>query len=147
VILVHLADARPGEIEKVARSGAHVVICPRSNLHIEGRLPPVREMIAAGITPAFGTDSLASNSSLDVLDEARTIASAYPEIAALTLIEMATWAGARALGRTDLGRIAKGAAPGIIAIRGEIGAADPAAWALAQPAIIRSWIARRKRAR
>jgi cytosine/adenosine deaminase-related metal-dependent hydrolase len=144
VILVHLADATNDEIRKVAASGAPVVVCPRSNLHIEGRLAPIPAMLHAGIVPALGTDSLASNGSLDVIDEARAIAAAYPEIAPHTLIEMATSAGARALGRADLGRIAKGAAPGLLAITGEIGDADPAAWVLAQPASSRSWIARRR---
>jgi cytosine/adenosine deaminase-related metal-dependent hydrolase len=146
VILVHLADARRDELDKVARSGAPVVICPRSNMYIEDRLPPVREMISAGIMPALGTDSLASNATLDVIDEARTIAAAFADIPPVVLIEMATWAGARALGRTDLGRIVKGSAPGLIAMKGEIGDADPAAWVLAQPPGNRSWIARRKRA-
>jgi aminodeoxyfutalosine deaminase len=144
VILVHLADATRAEIDAVARSGAPVVVCPRSNEHIEGRLPPIEQMLAAGIVPGLGTDSLASNVSLDVIDEARALATACPDIAPITLLQMATSAGARALGRSDLGRIAKGTAPGLVAIRGEMGSADPAAWVLAQPANRRSWVARRK---
>ena len=44
---------------------------------------------------------------------------------------MATWNGARALGRTDLGRLAKGARPGVLAIEGDVGTSvDPAAFVL-----------------
>jgi aminodeoxyfutalosine deaminase len=143
VILVHLADASDSEIRTIAQSGAPVVVCPRSNEYIEGRSPPIPAMLAAGIMPALGTDSLASNVSLDVIDEARAIAAAYPEISGRVLLEMATWAGARAIGRTDLGRIAKGTAPGIVAVGGDADRADPAAWVIAQPNSRRFWIVRR----
>ena len=65
-----------------------------------------------GSPPALGTDSLASNASLDVLAEARALADRFPSVPARELLAMATWNGARALGREDLGRIAKGAQPG-----------------------------------
>jgi cytosine/adenosine deaminase-related metal-dependent hydrolase len=116
VLLVHLADARPAELERVAASGAAVVLCPRSNLHIEARLPPLLAMREAGIDPALGTDSLASNASLDVLAEARALADRFPSVPPVELVRMATWNGARALGRPDLGRLAPGAQPGLLAV-------------------------------
>ena len=112
VVLVHLTDARPDELDRVARSGAPVVLCPRSNLFIEVKLPPLAEMLRAGIVPALGTDSLASNLSLDVLAEARALGDRFPSVPKAALLTMATAAGARALGRTDLGRIAQGLRPG-----------------------------------
>src|SRR3954452_8136882 len=99
VLLVHLTDARPDELDRVAASGAPVVLCPRSNLFIEVKLPPLPEMLKAGIVPALGTDSLASNLSLDVLAEAKALTERFPEVPAATLFEMATWAGACALAR------------------------------------------------
>ena len=89
----------------VAESGAPVVLCPRSNLHIEGRPPPLDAILAAGISPALGTDSLASNASLDVLAEARLFAERFSEVPARALFDMATVNGARALARADLGRV------------------------------------------
>jgi cytosine/adenosine deaminase-related metal-dependent hydrolase len=121
VLLVHLTEARPAELERVAACGASVVFCPRSNLHIETKLPPLLAARAAGIEPALGTDSLASNASLDVLAEARAFADRFPGVPARELVQMATWNGARALGRTDLGRIAKGARPGVVAVDGDPG--------------------------
>ena len=145
VLLVHLTDVRPAELEQVARSGAPVVLCPRSNLFIEMKLPPLIEMLQAGITPALGTDSLASNLSLDLLGEARALADRFPSVPKGKLLEMATTAGARALGRSDLGSLQKGFRPGVLAVSGQVPASgDPCAWVLRQPLAARRWVARRK---
>lgn len=128
VLLVHLTDARPDELDRVARSGAAAVLCPRSNLHIEGRLPPLLAVREAGVAAALGTDSLASNGSLDVLAEARALAEHFPTVPRWELLRMATHHGALALGRKDLGRIAKGARPGLFLVEGTM--TDPAAFLL-----------------
>lgn len=129
VLLVHLTEAREAELQRIADAGARVVLCPRSNLHIEGKLPPLLAVLAAGLAPALGTDSLASNASLDVLAEARALADRFPSVPALALIAMVTTNGADALGRADLGRIAKGTRPGLFAIEGTT--ADPARFVIA----------------
>ncbi len=129
VLLVHLVEARADELARVAAKGAPVVLCPRSNLHIEMKLPPLLAVREAGIDAALGTDSLASNASLDVLAEAKALADRFPGVPAWKLIEMATWNGARALGRADLGRFAKGARPGVLAIE-----MDPASLGSPAPA-------------
>ena len=142
VLLVHLTDARDDELARVAESGASVVFCPRSNLYIEGKLPPLIAARKAGIAAALGTDSLASNASLDVLAEARALSDRFSSVPARDLLAMATWNGARALGREDLGRIAKGARPGIVAVEGDVGD-DPSAFVLRQVKAPRRWIVRR----
>jgi cytosine/adenosine deaminase-related metal-dependent hydrolase len=142
VLVVHLTDARPEELELVARRGSPVVLCPRSNLHIETRLPPLLAMLAAGIAPGLGTDSLASNASLDVLAEARALSERFPSVPAVELVAMATWGSARALGLRDVGRIVPGARPGLFAIEGDPGA-DPCAFILRNVRSPRRWLARR----
>jgi cytosine/adenosine deaminase-related metal-dependent hydrolase len=142
VLLVHLADAKRDELDRVAKAGAPVVLCPRSNLYIDARLPPVLDVRAAGIEPALGTDSLASNASLDVLAEARAIADRFPSIPAGEIVRMATWNGARALGRSDMGRVAKDARPGLVAIEGDV-QGDPCAFVLKNVKAPRRWVARR----
>lgn len=117
VVLVHLADARPEELARVARAGAPVVLCPRSNAWITGSAPPVRELLAAGLEPALGTDSLASCASLDVLEEAASLARSGA-VSADELLRMATWNGAKVLGISELGRFAKGSRPGVYAVLG-----------------------------
>jgi cytosine/adenosine deaminase-related metal-dependent hydrolase len=142
-ICVHLTDARPEELEQVARRGAPVVFCPRSNLFIETRLPPLLAARAAGLFPALGTDSLASNASLDVLAEARALADRFSTVPARDLLRMATWEGARVLGLDDVGRVARGARPGLFAIEGDPGD-DPCAFVLRNIRAPRRWIVRRQ---
>jgi cytosine/adenosine deaminase-related metal-dependent hydrolase len=131
VLLVHLTEARPDELARIAAAKSPVVLCPRSNLHIEGKLPPLLAILEAGIEPALGTDSLASNASLDVLAEAKALGDRFPNVPPYTLVKMTTWNGARALGLRNLGRIAEGARPGIVAIDGDLPReGDPCAWIL-----------------
>jgi cytosine/adenosine deaminase-related metal-dependent hydrolase len=145
VLLVHLTDIRSQELDRVAASGANVVLCPRSNLFIEMKLPPLLELLKVGIIPALGTDSLASNASLDVLAEARALADRFPSVSASLLVQMATAAGARALGRPDLGRLAKGLRPSLLAIEGPLGPNDdPCVFVLRQPLTNRKWVLRSK---
>jgi cytosine/adenosine deaminase-related metal-dependent hydrolase len=143
VLSVHVTDARPDEIATLAARQARVVLCPRSNLTIEVKLPPLPALRAAGLEPALGTDSLASNASLDVLAEARALLDRFPAVPARELVQMATWNGARALGRTDLGRITRGARPGIGAIDGDLGSEDPSAFLLRNVKAPRRWVIRR----
>jgi cytosine/adenosine deaminase-related metal-dependent hydrolase len=142
VLGVHLTDATSEELALVARREAPVVFCPRSNLYIETRLPPLLAARAAGISPALGTDSLASNSSLDVLAESRALADRFPTVPARELVRMATWQGACALSRPDLGRIAPGARPGLVAIDGVV-TGDGCAFVLTHVKAPRRWIVRR----
>jgi cytosine/adenosine deaminase-related metal-dependent hydrolase len=142
VLCVHLTDARPDDLALVARRGPPVVFCPRSNLFIETKLPPLLAARAQGILPALGTDSLASNASLDVLAEARALADRFPGVPARDLVRMATWEGARALARPDAGRIARGARPGLLAVDGDVGD-DACAFVLRNVRSPRRWIAGR----
>ena len=144
VLCVHLCDARPDEVELVAQAGAKVVLCPRSNLHIELKLPPLRALLEAGLRPALGTDSLASSPSLDVLGEARALAERFPSIPARTLLAMATSFGAEALGFGDqLGTLAIGKRPGVIAFAHDGGIpSDPERFLLSKHAQRRTVLVR-----
>jgi cytosine/adenosine deaminase-related metal-dependent hydrolase len=55
-------------------------------------------MLAAGINVCLGTDSLASNPSLSILEEVRFLREMDPEFPADELISLATMHGATALG-------------------------------------------------
>ena len=58
------------------RNRLGVVVCPRTTRLLSGRLPPVRQFLAAGVRVAIGTDSRASNPDLSVLGEARELVGA-----------------------------------------------------------------------
>lgn len=120
VIAVHVTDARADEIALLAERGVPVVLCPRSNLFIEVKLPPLTEILAAGIQPGLGTDSLASCPSLDVLADAAALHARFPTVAPRLLLAMATSFGARAL-RLDhhVGALRVGLTPGVLAFAHE----------------------------
>jgi cytosine/adenosine deaminase-related metal-dependent hydrolase len=144
VICVHLADAREDEIAVLSSARAPVVLCPRSNLHIELKLPPLLQLLAAGVRPGLGTDSLASSPSLDVLDEARALHERFPSVAPRLLLAMATSFGAEALGlAAHVGRLAKERGPGVIAFE-HAGSppADPERFVLGRGALRRHVLAR-----
>jgi cytosine/adenosine deaminase-related metal-dependent hydrolase len=141
VLLVHMADARPAEIALAHERGSPFVLCPRSNLYIELKLPPLVSILDAGVQPALGTDSLASNTSLDVLAEAAALHVRFPHVAPLLLLQMATWNGARVLDLPHLGRITVGGSPGLLHVECEVGS-DPVASLLAAVKLPRAWIVR-----
>jgi hypothetical protein len=107
--LVHLVTARPADLDRVAARGAMAILCPRSNLHITGLLPPVAAMAERGIGLALGTDSLASNSDLDVLEEARLLARRFSSLPRALWMEALTAGGATVLGDPARGHLRVGA--------------------------------------
>jgi cytosine/adenosine deaminase-related metal-dependent hydrolase len=143
VLAVHLANATRDELARVQACGAPVVLCPRSNLFIELKLPPLYEMLELGIEPALGTDSLASNTTLDVLAEASALRDRFPQVAPTRLIAMATWYGAKALKLEHrVGALARGLSPGVIAFDLDHHVADPLAYVLRSPPRPRRVLAR-----
>lgn len=116
-ILVHNTITSPLPSTGGLKSGVYWVLCPRSNRYIENLLPDIERVAASGLTVCLGTDSLASNDNLSVLDEMKTIMEAAPDIAFDTVLRWATFNGACALGmEKKLGSIEKGKNPGLVNI-------------------------------
>ena len=108
LVAAHCVHLDPGELDLFAREGVSVAHCPSSNLKLASGIAPVAAMRARGIRVGVGTDGAASNNRLDVMTEMRTAAllakGASGDAAALgahEAIEMATLAGAQALGLGD----------------------------------------------
>jgi cytosine/adenosine deaminase-related metal-dependent hydrolase len=126
-LLVHLTVADADSLERAARRGCIAVLCPRSNLHIGGRLPPVEGVRAAGLRAALGTDSLASCPTLDVFGDVQALARAGVEPS--WLLRAATAGGAAAFRARDLGALAVGKRPGVIEVGNDArGIDEPEAW-------------------
>lgn len=87
--------------------------CPNANLYIENKLPNYNHFLETDSKVTVGTDSLASNWSLSILDELKTITTHYPSIPLQTLLTWATKNGADFLGIPELGTIEKGKKPGL----------------------------------
>ena len=117
LILVHNTYARADEIKTLAgREKTWWCLCPGSNMYIENQLPPLEQLIKNKASIVIGTDSLASNSSLNLLDELITLQTSFPAISLNTLIEWACRNGAMALNLPHLGTIEEGKKPGLVLI-------------------------------
>lgn len=97
-VAVHLTKVSGDDIELLKRSGASACLCVRSNQMTGVGLPPAEALLDAGLNICLGTDSLASNWDLNILNEMWAVKRAFPEISDQTILSMATINGARALG-------------------------------------------------
>ncbi len=100
-LAVHLLRANDMDFKLISETNTRVCICPRSNYNLHRQLPDIPRMLARKISPALGTDSLASCDSLSIFDEMAFVRSHYPDIDPGTVLAMATTNGASALGLDD----------------------------------------------
>lgn len=105
LMAVHATQLITAEIDALARAGASVIHCPRSNLKLASGACPVAELAAAGVNVGLGTDGAASNNRLDMWAEmelsallGKHVAADAEAVPASQALEMATINGARALG-------------------------------------------------
>jgi cytosine/adenosine deaminase-related metal-dependent hydrolase len=75
-----------------------IVYCPRTHAAFGHPPHPFRDFLARGVRVALGTDSLASNPDLSLLEEARFLHRRYPDVPGDVVLRMATLSGAEALG-------------------------------------------------
>jgi aminodeoxyfutalosine deaminase len=116
LLLVHNTFSSQEDLrwaEEFSKANLFWCTCPNANLYIENRLPDYHAFIKENVRVTIGTDSLASNKSLSVLDELKTITKHYPGISMQQLLTWSTKNGADFLGYKDLGTIEKGKKPGI----------------------------------
>ncbi|MFN8206741.1 MAG: amidohydrolase family protein [Bacteroidales bacterium] len=136
LLMVHNTFTTGADLEYMKKSGPEIslVLCPNANLYIENRLPEVELLAGSGLNICIGTDSLASNNCLSVLDEMKTIACSFPSISFGELLRWASLNGARALGmEEELGSFDKGKRPGVLLLEG----VDPGKPGLAEKTGIR----------
>lgn len=108
-LAVHLVFADAADIRLLADRGSRLCLCPRSNMQLHGQLPDLPRILSAGLCPALGTDSLASNETLDMQDEISFTACHFPGVSPAQILAMATAYGADALGFGDcFGRLQPG---------------------------------------
>jgi len=116
-LLAHVNYISDDELELLAQTNHSVAYCPRSHHYFGHRAHRFEQMLSKGINVCLGTDSLASNSTLSILDEMRFIHKQHPGFNNETLLKMATVNGAMALGWQDkVGTIAADKEADLIAI-------------------------------
>ena len=116
LLLVHNTFSKLEDIDFATENFNHIYwcFCPNANLFIENRLPNIPDFINKKDRITIGTDSYASNESLSVLEEIKTISKHYPEIGLQKLLLWASLNGAEFLGFDEnLGSFEKGKKPGI----------------------------------
>lgn len=118
VMLIHNTCARDEDIERLqAHFGDNLtwVLCPRSNRYINGLFPPVDALRRHGCRIAVGTDSLASNTSLSLVEELKM----FGDVPLEEALRWATLSGAEALGVDDrCGSLEAGKRPGLVLLEG-----------------------------
>jgi len=104
-LLIHGVTFDPSDVHFVAEYGCPVAHCPASNAKLGHGVAPLVELLAAGAVVGLGSDSVASNNRMDILDEARQAVlmqrartGRHDVLAARQALELATLGGARALG-------------------------------------------------
>ena len=120
LLLVHnsFTDAADVRWAKQLQKNLYLCLCPNANLYIENTLPDVMMLRREKCKFAVGTDSLASNFTLSVLDELKILRKHFPEISTAEMLTWATKNGAEALCLNQLGSFAKGKKPGLILLSG-----------------------------
>ena len=125
VLLVHNTFTKEEDILFVRHESSAVsqdvyyCLCVNANQYIENALPPVDLLRKHKTNIVVGTDSLASNRSLSILDELTTISKNFPHIPLTELLQWSTLNGAKALQMDNqLGSFEKGKTPGVVLIEG-----------------------------
>ena len=116
-LLAHVNYVTDADLELLAGTGSSVAYCPRTHRFFGHEPHRFRDMLARGINVCIGTDSLASNDTLSVLDELRFLAASDPALSPSQLLAMGTLAGARALGFQDqIGSLSPGKRADMVAV-------------------------------
>jgi cytosine/adenosine deaminase-related metal-dependent hydrolase len=124
VLLVHNTFIQEQDIEAINNFSAKYQVqffyclCVRANSYIENAYPHLQLLLHNNCTITIGTDSLASNWGLSMIDELKSIKHNFPSISTETMLQWATLNGASALNmQQTLGSFDKGKQPGIALIK------------------------------
>ena len=115
-LLAHCVKVSERDIELIVNSDARIAHCPKSNAKFGHGIAPFEKFLRQGVKTGFGSDSVASNNTIDILEEARfatLFARNLPDrkrfLQPAEIIETATLGGARALGlEAEIGSLEAG---------------------------------------
>ncbi len=104
-LLIHCVRTTAPDVRHIARHDCAVAHCPASNAKLGHGIAPLMPWLDAGVRVGLGTDSMASNNRMDLLDEARVamlmqrgVSRRFDVLSASRVLELATRGGAEALG-------------------------------------------------
>jgi cytosine/adenosine deaminase-related metal-dependent hydrolase len=118
VLLVHNTCSEASDIDQVEAhfTNAYWCTCPKANWYIERSLPNYNLWREKNLKITVGTDSLASNDTLSILDELKLIQKQFPHIPTQELLSWACKNGAEFFGYIALGSFSIANKPGVILI-------------------------------
>jgi 5-methylthioadenosine/S-adenosylhomocysteine deaminase len=119
----HCVWVTDGDIDILAQKGVTVASCPVSNMKLSSGVCNVPRLLERGVNVAIGTDSVASNNSLNFIEEMKFFALLNKErrsdptiITPAETLYAATRAGALSQGRADCGIIAESCRADLVVI-------------------------------
>lgn len=119
ILLVHNTYSTQEDINFIEHnlSNAYWCSCPKSNWFIDRQLPDYELWRKNKLKITLGTDSLASNGGLSILEEMKCIQENFPQISTNELLTWACKNGAEFLSFPKLGSFSAGFNPGILLIK------------------------------
>lgn len=106
-LLAHCINVDEADLELIKSAGAGVAHCPKSNAKLGHGRAPFLQFVKSGVRVGLGSDSVASNNTCDILEEARfaTLLARLDRDAGTINADQALYAatlgGARAMGLDD----------------------------------------------
>lgn len=130
-LLIHCVRVDELDVATIAEARCAVAHCPASNAKLAHGVAPLATLLSSGVRVGLGSDSVASNNRMDILEEARLAVlfqrariGAPTAIPASLALSLATLDGARALGLDrDIGSLEVGKAADLTAF--PLGVAGP----------------------
>jgi 5-methylthioadenosine/S-adenosylhomocysteine deaminase len=127
LLAVHCVQVDEADVEVLTQHGVSVAHCPRCNAKLGMGIAPLKLFFKYGLTVGIGTDSPASNNTVDFFDEMRiglllqrgvsSEADFFRFFTARTFVRLATIYGARALGLEDeIGSLEPGKRADVVAV-------------------------------
>ncbi len=119
LMLVHntFSDVEDVDFANKLHSNLFWCLCPNANLYIENTLPHVKMLTDHNCKITVGTDSLASNHQLDIMNELNVLKKNNSSLTTWQLLQWATLNGAQFLGIDEkFGSIEEGKSPGLVLI-------------------------------
>ncbi len=120
-LLVHNTVSKKEDIQRAGEINPNLYwcFCPKANIYIENKLPDFNLFYGEDVRCTIGTDSLASNDGLSILEELKIITKTSPEIPLEILLNWACKNGAEFLGiGKQYGTLEPGKKPGILLLDG-----------------------------
>ena len=132
-LLIHCVRATPDDIRRIADNQCAIAHCPASNAKLGHGVADLAGFLEAGVRVGVGSDSVASNNRMDILDETRlallfgrAFGRNWNSFSAFLGLELATLRGAAALGLdSEIGSLDVGKSADLAAFPLDVAHAEP----------------------